>query len=65
MSKPEYITMTQAAMRAKLSYSTMANHVIRGQVKGVQIDGRWCVDAIDLARFLQERSSSTPVRRAP
>ena len=57
------IGLTEAGLRAGLSYWSIRNAVMRKEVRGGKIaSGGWWVDAVDLDRFIRERvSSATPV----
>lgn len=54
-ASPSVVTMTQAAMRAKMAYSSMVGVVLRGEVKGGQVNGKWEVDSASLDIYLKNK----------
>lgn len=57
LASPSVVTMTQAAMRAKMAYSSMVSLVLRGEVAGRQVDGKWEVDSTSLDKYLKAKTT--------
>ena len=52
----ERVALTDAGLRAGLSYLTIRDKVMRHELKGGKDAGKWWVDAADLARFIREKN---------
>ena len=48
----EMFTLSEAAERAGLSASTLRGQINHGILRAEKWDGRWCVTAKDLARYV-------------
>ncbi|MGH7699205.1 MAG: helix-turn-helix domain-containing protein [Gemmatimonadales bacterium] len=55
-----WVTVTEAAVRLRLTYAHVRNLLFTGRLKSEQIGGRygrWMVDARDLARYERQRAA--------
>lgn len=52
------IRLTEAGLRAGLSYWAIRNAVMRKELRGGQVAAAWWVDSTDLDRFIRDRAAA-------
>jgi hypothetical protein len=54
---PEMLSLTRAALLLGKSYNQALRLVLIGEIRGEQQNGRWLLDATDVARFKKSKGS--------
>jgi hypothetical protein len=57
MATPLFIPVTEGSLRLALSREQLIRRIQRGTVRGALRQGRWVVDARDVARLVAEREA--------
>lgn len=64
MPEQNMIGLTEAGLRAGLSYWAIRNAVMRRELRGGKIANAWWVDSTDLDRFIRQRHTAETVSAA-
>jgi histone H3/H4 len=64
MTTPRFIPAAEGALQAGMSREQLIRRVQRREVRGALQDGRWFVDARDVARLAAERGRRITVGAA-
>lgn len=59
----EEITLPQAAYLLRKDYQWVRNRILRGELTGRQVAGRWLVDLDSALRFQPQPNQATPENR--